>query len=236
MNKEKGIWIPDEILQDTRLDLSVKAVLAVYKYYTIEGELHCCVLTNEQIADKIGISIPTVQRAKRLLKKLKLIKSDGGIKVWYKGYQNDTHNNSEKAETDFRHNSADDTEGYQNDTPTPIKMTPQGYQNDTHNKERIKKEKKENKGTIEHNYNTSNKSTSKGDYDDEEDMEYIERYGIGKLSYILEYNDDWLPAMEYLQKHPTKSNYDKIEAYWADNNEYLGYLHNFNNNTLRITV
>lgn len=235
MNKEKGIWIPDEILQDTRLDLSVKAVLAVYKYYTIEGELHCCVLTNEQIADKIGISIPTVQRAKRLLKELNLIKSDGGIKVWYQGHQNDTHNNSEKAETDFRHNSADDTEGYQNDTPTPIKMTPQGYQNDTHNKERIKKEKKENKGPIEHNYNTSNKSTSKGDYDDE-DLEYIERYGIGKLSYILEYNDDWLPAMEYLQKHPTKSNYDKIEAYWSDNNEYLGYLHNFNNNTLRITV
>ena len=235
MNKEKGIWIPDEILQDTRLDLSVKAVLAVYKYYTIEGELHCCVLTNEQIADKIGISIPTVQRAKRLLKELNLIKSDGGIKVWYQGHQNDTHNNSEKAETDFRHNSADDTEGYQNDTPTPIKMTPQGYQNDTHNKERIKKEKKENKGPIEHNYNTSNKSTSKGDYDDE-DLEYIERYGIGKLSYILQYNDDWLPAMEYLQKHPTKSNYDKIEAYWADNEEYLECLHNYNNNTLRITV
>lgn len=235
MNKEKGIWIPDEILEDTRLDLSVKAVLAVYKYYTIEGELHCCVLTNEQIADKIGISIPTVQRAKRLLKKLKLIKSDGGIKVWYKGYQNDTHNNSEKVETDFRHNSADDTEGYQNDTPTPIKMTPQGYQNDTHNKERIKKEKKENKGTIEHMSNTYNISTSKEDVDDE-DLEYMERYGIGKLSYILQNNDDWLPALEYLQKHPTKSNYDTIEVYWSDNNEYLEYLHNFNNNTLRITV
>lgn len=241
MNKEKGIWIPDEILQDTRLDLSVKAVLAVYKYYTIEGELHCCVLTNEQIADKIGISIPTVQRAKRLLKKLKLIKSDGGIKVWYKGYQNDTHNNSEKAETDFRHNSADDTEGYQNDTPTPIKMTPQGYQNDTHNKERIKKEKKENN---KHTYNlstnkaisnTSDISTYIGDYDDE-DLEYIERYGIGKLSYILQYNDDWLPAMEYLRDHPSKDNYDTIEAYWADNEEYLECLHNYNNNTLRITV
>jgi hypothetical protein len=233
MNNEKGIWIPDEILQDTRLDLSVKAVLAVYKYYTIEGELHCCVMTNEQIADKIGISIPTVQRAKRLLKKLKLIKSDGGIKVWYKGYQNDTHNNSEKAETDFRHNSADDTEGYQNDTPTPIKMTPQGYQNDTHNKERIKKEKKENKGTIEQMSNTYNISTFK---EDDEDLEYMERYGIGKLSYILQNNDDWLPALEYLQKHPTKPNYDTIEAYWSDNNEYLGYLHNFNDNTLRITV
>lgn len=98
-----------------------------------------------------------------------------------------------------------------------------------------KKKEKENKGTIEHKSNTYNISTSKGDYDDE-DLEYIERYGIGKLSYILLHNDDWLPAMEYLQQHPTKSNYDKIEAYWSDNNEYLGYLHNFNNNTLRITV
>lgn len=102
------------------------------------------------------------------------------------------------------------------------------------------KEKENNK----HTYNlstlvdksiTSDISTSKGDYDDE-DFEYMERYGIGKLSYLLQNNDDWLPVMEYLQQHPTKSNYDKIEAYWSDNNEYLGYLHNFNNNTLRITV
>ena len=102
------------------------------------------------------------------------------------------------------------------------------------------KEKENNKhtynlSTIEHNSNTSNISTSKGDYDDE-DLEYMERYGIDKLSYILQTNDDWLHVMEYLQKHPTKSNYDKIEAYWSDNIEYLGYLHNFNNNTLRIKV
>lgn len=97
-----------------------------------------------------------------------------------------------------------------------------------------KKKEKENKGTIEHKSNTYNISTSKED--DDEDLEYMERYGIGKLTYILQNNDDWVPAMEYLQKHPTKSNYDKIEAYWSDNNEYLEYLHNFNNNTLRIVV
>ena len=101
------------------------------------------------------------------------------------------------------------------------------------------KEKENNKhtynlSTIEHNSNTS--VISDFSADDDEDLEYMERYGTDKLSYILQYNDDWLPAMEYLQKHPTKSNYDKIEAYWSDNNEYLGYLHNFNNNTLRITV
>lgn len=102
------------------------------------------------------------------------------------------------------------------------------------------KEKENNKHTynLSNNKaisNTSDISTYIGDYDDE-DLEYIERYGIGKLSYILQYNDDWLPALEYLRDHPSKDNYDTIEAYWADNEEYLECLHNYNNNTLRITV
>lgn len=116
---------------------------------------------------------------------------------------------------------------------------------DTYSDIAIAYEKEKEKENNKHTYNlstnkaisnTSDISTYIGDYDDDEDLEYIERYGIGKLSYILQYNDDWLPAMEYLQKHPTKSNYDKIEAYWADNEEYLECLHNYNNNTLRITV
>lgn len=221
--KEKGIWIPIEILQDTRLDPSVKMILAVYKYYTIEGELHCCVLTNDELGKKIGMSGHTVQRAKKTLKELGLIETNGGIKTWYKGYQNDTHNNSDK-----------NTQGVSKLAMGGIQVGQgRGIQVGTHNKERIKKEKKENKSTIEHKSNTYNISTSK---EDDEDLEYMERYGIGKLSYILQHNDDWLPALEYLQKHPTKPNYDTIEAYWSGNNEYLGYLHNFNNNTLRIKV
>lgn len=102
------------------------------------------------------------------------------------------------------------------------------------------KEKENNKHTYNLSTNkaisnTSDISTYIGDYDDE-DLEYIERYGIGKLSYILQNNDDWLPALEYLRDHPSKNNYDTIEAYWADNEEYLECLHNYNNNTLRITV
>lgn len=246
MNKEKGIWLPDEILKDKRLDLSTKAVLSVYKYYTIEGELHCCMLTNEQIGDMIGISIPTVQRAKRQLKELGLIKSDGGIKVWYMGYQNDTHNNSDENKTQITDNQNEEQNNVLPNTNTNgrgIIMTPQGYQNDTHphqndthNKDIIKKEKKENKSTIEQMSNTSDISTSKGDDVDDEDLEYMEQYGISKLSYILQRNDDWIPALEYLTKHPTKSNYNKIEAYWSDNDEYLECLHNLNNNSLRITV
>lgn len=97
------------------------------------------------------------------------------------------------------------------------------------------------KGTIEQNLikvnvhnNTSDISTSKGD--DDEDLEYMERYGIGKLTYILQHNGDWMAALEYLQEHPTKSNYDKIEAYWAGNDKYLAYLHNFSHNSVSITV
>lgn len=107
-------------------------------------------------------------------------------------------------------------------------------------KEKEKYKEKENKDTYNLSTNkaisdTYDISTYTGDNDDE-DLEYVERYGIGKLSYILQHNDDWFPALEYLQKHPTKDNYDKIEAYWSDNDEYLEYLHNFNTNSLRITV
>lgn len=217
--QQKGIWIPTEILQDNRLDLTEKVILAIYKYYTIEGDGHCCFLTNDKIAEMIGESKRTVQRVKKNLKELNLIDTDGGIRAWYTGGDKLTQGGDKMT-----------PQGRQIDTPGGDKMTPKI-------KNKIKKNKKENKDT----YNlstlvdksiTSDISTSKGD----EDLDYMERYGIGKLSYLLQNNDDWLPVMEYLQQHPTKSNYDKIEAYWSDNNEYLGYLHNFNSNTLRITV
>lgn len=221
--QQKGIWIPTEILEDNRLDLTEKVILAIYKYYTVDGDAHCCFLTNDKIAEMIGESKRTIQRVKKNLKELNLIDSDGGIRTWYTGGGDKLTQGGDKLTP----------QGRQIDTPGGDKMAPKI-------KNKIKKNKKENKdtyniSTIEHNSNTSNISTSKGDYDDE-DLEYMERYGIGKLSYILQNNDDWLPAMEYLQKHPTKNNYDKIEAYWSDNEEYLECLHNFNNNTLRITV
>lgn len=227
--QQKGIWIPTEILEDNRLDLTEKVILAIYKYYTVDGDAHCCFLTKEQIADMIGTSPKTVQRTKNKLKELNLIDSDGGIRTWYTGGTNCPGRGDKMT-----------PQGGQNDTPGGDKMTPKI-------KKEIKKNKKENKdtynlSTIEQIENTYNISDSKGDKNhpdwalDDEDLEYMERYGIDKLSYILQYNDDWLPVMEYLQKHPTKSNYEKIEEYWSDNDEYLEYLHNFNNNTLRITV
>lgn len=227
--KQKGIWIPIEILEDNRLDLTEKVILAIYKYYTIEGDGHCCFLTNDKIAEMIGVSKRTIQRTKQKLKELNLIDSDGGIRAWYTGGDKLTQGGDKLT-----------PQGRQNDTPGGDKMTPKI-------KNKIKKNKKENKdtynlSTIEQIENTYNISDSKGDKNrpdwalDDEDLEYMERYGIDKLSYILQYNDDWLPVMEYLQKHPTKSNYEKIEEYWSDNDEYLEYLHNFNNNTLRITV
>lgn len=82
---EKGIWIPAEILRGNRLDLTEKVILAIYRYYTVEGEAHCCFLTNDKIAEMIGESKRTIQRVKKNLKELNLIDTDGGIRAWYTG-------------------------------------------------------------------------------------------------------------------------------------------------------
>lgn len=206
--RQKGIWIPNEILQDKRLDLSTKIVLAVYKYYTIEGELHCCMLTNSQISDKIGISTPTVQRAKRLLKELKLIKSDGGIKVWYKGYQNDTHNNASSNTNTSERGIKMTPQGYQNDTPP--------HQNDTHNKDLIKKEKKDNKSTIEHKSNTYNKSTS---------IDELEL--LNPTLFKLLMDGDEIEVLNYLTDNYSQDNIDYIRSWWADDDIKLQGLERF---------
>jgi hypothetical protein len=226
MNNEKikGIWIPTEILQDNRFDLSAKVILAIYKYYTIEGELHCCILTNEQLADMIGISIPTVQRAKRKLKELNLIKTNNGIKVWYKGYQNDTHNNQEQGHQN-------DTPPHQNDTPEGIKMTPLGYQNDTHNKERKKNKKRNNKdtynlSTLADKSTTSDISTSKGE---KTPLTIADKYGLEFSNLVHQYwiDNDSLPLCDYYRQHPTDDISTAIKK--ALNSSDLQGFENFKN-------
>jgi len=213
MNKEKGIWISMEILEDSELDLSAKVVLALYKYYTIEGELHCCMLTNEQIAVMIGISVPTVQRAKRKLKELDLIETNNGIKVWYKGYQNDTHNNAAQG-------YQNDTLPYQNDTPRGIKMTPLGYQNDTHKKERKKNKKRNNKK--EYNISTSDIS----------DTSDISTY-IGELElvnptlYTLLMADDDIEVLNYIKENYTNENIEYVRSWWSNDSNKLQTFERF---------
>lgn len=203
MNKEnKGIWIPIEILElkgtdKVKLELTDKVLLSIYKYYTIEGDSHCCLLTNEKIADMLGISIPTVQRSKRKLKQLDLIYTNGGIKTWYKGCQIDTHNNSD-----------DNIEGCQIDTPKGVKLIGQGYQNDTHNKEYNKENNKE--------YIIDNTGIDK-------EKNYFNVHRM-QLEYLLENVDDELEVLEFLTDNPSIENYDLIRKKWSDNNTLIQEL------------
>ena len=82
--KRKGVFTPDEFF---KLDLTYAEmfILSIYKYYTEEGNLKCCVYTNQQIADIINANVQTVIRAKKRFKKLGYIRTNGGIRTYYLG-------------------------------------------------------------------------------------------------------------------------------------------------------
>lgn len=82
----KGLFIPDEILELDDLSNTECMVLAIYWYYTVEGNLHCCTLTNKDVCKKARIKDERkLQRIKKHLKDLHMISTDGGIRVYYIG-------------------------------------------------------------------------------------------------------------------------------------------------------
>ena len=83
----EGIFIPKEILKLKELTSTEKMVLALYKYYTEQGNYKCCSLTKPQIAEDLGISVDYMKKIKTHLKDLGYIKTDGGIRVIYVGVQ-----------------------------------------------------------------------------------------------------------------------------------------------------
>lgn len=76
-----GVFIPIKILQDNRLDFFEKTLYSMYLAFTEHGKDKCCHLTYEQINQMFGgeISESKYHRAKRKLKQLGLIVTDGGI-------------------------------------------------------------------------------------------------------------------------------------------------------------
>lgn len=91
------ITIPDEILNDGRLNHTEILLLSIYHNYTLYGKEHCCILTNTKLGDMLHIQNRQVRRYKQHLKELGLIEANGGIKVWYKREGvNDPHNSDNK--------------------------------------------------------------------------------------------------------------------------------------------
>ena len=78
-----GIFIPQEILEDERLNSTEKFVLAYYWYHTRKQNEHCCRKENSDVIEDLKISERTLRRSKKHLKELGLIHFNGGIRVWY---------------------------------------------------------------------------------------------------------------------------------------------------------
>ena len=98
-----GMFIPNEILLNESLKGMERILLAFYWYYTVNGELHCCIMKNEDVCKEVGISeVRKMQRMKSHLKELGYIRTSG-IKVYYIG----------------------DNRGDKNDIPSMTKMTSQ---------------------------------------------------------------------------------------------------------------
>ena len=80
----KGFFIPLEFgkLKLTQIE---EKLLATYRYYTIKGDYHHCALTNKKLAEMLYVNERSIKRAKKKLKNLGYIKTNGGTRVWYVG-------------------------------------------------------------------------------------------------------------------------------------------------------
>ena len=81
----KGFFIPLEFgkLKLTQIE---EKLLATYRYYTLlKNGYHHCALTNKKLAEMLYVNERSIKRAKKKLKDLGYIKTNGGIRVWYVG-------------------------------------------------------------------------------------------------------------------------------------------------------
>ena len=138
-----GIFIPMEFLENENLNQTECLVLAIYRYYTLEGKQHCCSLRNEDICKMVKFKDERpLQRIKKHLKELGYIRTNGGIRVFYVGTKGDqtvtpgVTKQSPKGDQQV-------TRGDQTVTPGVTKQSPKGDSTVAHKKE--EKRKKENK-------------------------------------------------------------------------------------------
>lgn len=81
----KGFFIPLDFgkLKLTQIE---EKLLATYRYYTLlKNGYHHCALTNKKLAEMLYVNERSIKRAKKKLKDLGYIKTNGGIRVWYVG-------------------------------------------------------------------------------------------------------------------------------------------------------
>lgn len=157
----KGIFVPDEFLEDERLNLTECMVLSIYRYYTVEGDQHCCMLKNKDVCKMVRISERNLQFIKKHLKDIGYIRTDGGIKVTFI---------KDRGEAGFA------PKGEAGFAPGVKKEAKKGEASFTHKKEKKRKIKKEIKKEKMTNFDLLLERLPK-DYKTEERMKYmIEHY------------------------------------------------------------
>lgn len=95
--RNKGIYVWNEMLDDSRLDGDEVLLLAVYKWYT--DKMGNCTLGTDRIIELLGgesrVSRERFLEMKRKLKGLNLIMTKGYV-TWYLGYMDYGHDDSEE--------------------------------------------------------------------------------------------------------------------------------------------
>ena len=95
-DSKKGVFIPQEIIDDDRLNIYEVMLLSYYKYYTEYGKLKCCKKTNDEILGELKkLSKRTLFRCKSHLIELGYIETKG-IEVRYLGLGNTTEADTTK--------------------------------------------------------------------------------------------------------------------------------------------
>lgn len=157
----KGFFIPLEFgkLKLTQIE---EKLLATYRYYTIKGDYHHCALTNKKLAEMLYVNERSIKRAKKHLKNLGYIKTNGGIRVWYVGIGvEETVDDVE--EVDEQVNEVDEVEEQVNETEMS-ETKPVEEEVDEKVEEQVKKtEITENEKVIEQVEETNNKIDNKKD-------------------------------------------------------------------------
>ena len=135
----EGIFIPMEFYKNTELKGLERDVLALYKYYTENGNNKCCSLNSVQIAEMFNVSSRYIKSVRQHLKELGYIRTDGGIKVIYVGIKGEAQFPTEGATVPPRGSHSSPQKG----ATVPPKGEPQfPHKKEKKDKKEIKKEKK----------------------------------------------------------------------------------------------
>lgn len=162
----KGIFVPDEFLEDGRLNLTECMVLSIYRYYTVEGDQHCCMLKNKDVSKMVRISERNLQFIKKHLKDIGYIRTDGGIKVTFI---------KDRGEASFT------PKGEASFTPGVKKEAKKGEASFAHKKEKKRKIKKEIKKEKMTNFDLLLERLS-SDYKTEERLDYLKKNYMDKIN------------------------------------------------------